>query len=232
MDSELQYILAPSILAADFANLGKQIKICEKQGAQYLHIDVMDGRFVPSISFGMPVIESIRPVSQMFFDVHLMIEEPERYLSQFAEIGADGITFHVEATEDPQAVIDEIHKLGKKAGISLKPATRLEDIYPYLDSVDLVLVMSVEPGFGGQVFMKSAYDRIRKLRQYLAEHNLEHVVLEVDGGIGKKNVKDVVRAGANAIVAGSAVFKKRSIKANIRRFKRAFLALVKETQVQ
>lgn len=230
MNSELQYILAPSILAADFANLGKEIKICEKQGAQYLHIDVMDGQFVPSISFGMPVIESIRPVSNMFFDVHLMIENPERYLERFAEIGADGITFHVEATKDPQAVIDEIHKLGKKAGISLKPATKLEEIYPYLDTIDLVLIMSVEPGFGGQVFMKSAYDKISELRKYLKEHNLEHIVLEVDGGIGKKNVKDVVRAGANAIVAGSAVFKKRSIKSNIRKFKKAFDVLANEAR--
>ena len=222
MEEALKYILAPSILAADFSILGKQIATTEKYGAQYLHIDVMDGRFVPSISFGLPVVSTIRPVSKQFFDVHLMIEEPERYIKQFAEAGADGITFHVEATENPRKVIDEIHKLGKKAGISLKPGTPLEEIYPYLKDVDLVLVMSVEPGFGGQTFMKDAYKRIETLRKYLDEHELKDVVLEVDGGIGKKNVKDVIKSGATAIVAGSAVFCKRSIRQNIRLFAKEF----------
>lgn len=228
METNLKYILAPSILAADFNILGKQIKATEKYGAQYLHFDVMDGMFVPSISFGLPVLSSIRSVSNQFYDVHLMIEKPERYIAQFAEAGADGITFHIEATKDPQKVIDEIHKHGKKAGISLKPATPVEDIFPYLKSVDLVLVMSVEPGFGGQTFMKPAYDRIRKIRNYLNKNGLQNVVLEVDGGIGKKNVKDVIYAGANAVVAGSAVFKKRSIKANITKFRRAFDAVAKD----
>lgn len=228
MDNSLKYILAPSILAADFTILGKQIKQTERYGAQYLHFDVMDGLFVPSISFGLPVLASIRTVSNQFYDVHLMIEKPERYISEFAKAGADGITFHVEATDNPQAVIDEIHKHGKKAGISLKPATPVEDIIPYLKSVDLVLVMSVEPGFGGQEFMKPAYDRIRQIRNYLDENGLTNVVLEVDGGIGKRNVKDVVSSGATAIVAGSAVFRKRSIKSNINSFRKAFDAVAKK----
>ena len=161
---ELRYILAPSLLAADFKILGKQIKQTKKLGAQYIHIDVMDGKFVPSISFGMPVITSIRNVTDQFFDVHLMIEEPERYIEEFVKCGADGITFHVEATKDPQAVIDLIHKYGKKAGISLKPGTPVEVIFPYLETADLVLVMSVEPGFGGQTFLKESYERISKIR--------------------------------------------------------------------
>lgn len=228
MDESLKYILAPSLLAADFSILGKQILQTKKMGAQYIHIDVMDGKFVPSISFGMPVISSIRPITDQFFDVHLMIEEPERYIKEFAECGADGITFHLEATKNPNEVIDAIHGHGKRAGISIKPATPVEDVYPFLDKVDLILVMSVEPGFGGQVFMKSAYDKIRKIRTYLNDHGLDKVILEVDGGIGKKNVKDVVCAGATAIVAGSAVFKKRSIKSNIKKFKKSFDAVAAE----
>ncbi len=223
----LKYIMAPSLLAADFSKLGKQIIETKRCGAQYIHIDVMDGMFVPSISFGMPVIESIRPVTDQFFDVHLMIENPDRYIEEFARIGADGITFHVEASEDPQKTIDLIHKFGKKAGISLKPGTDLEAIYPYIKDVDLVLVMSVEPGFGGQKFIPSSYARIDALRKYIDEHKYK-AIIEVDGGIGKKNVKDVIKAGATAIVAGSAVFKKRSIKANMRKFRTAFASLEKK----
>lgn len=228
MSEELKYILAPSLLAADFTKLGKQIKQTKKLGAQYIHIDVMDGKFVPSISFGMPVITSIRSCTDQFFDVHLMIEEPERYIEEIAKCGADGITFHIEATKDPKMVIDLIHKCGKKAGISLKPGTAVEEIFPYLEIVDLVLVMSVEPGFGGQTFMKDAYGRITKIREYLDSHQFYQVILEVDGGIGKRNVKDVIYSGATAIVAGSAVFCKRSIRANIRKFRKAFDALALE----
>ena len=212
------YILAPSLLAADFTKLGEQIKETERCGAQFLHIDVMDGIFVPSISFGMPLIESIRPATKQFFDVHLMIVEPERYIQ---ECGADGITFHLEATKNPQKVIDRIHKAGAKAGISIKPGTPLEEVYPYLSKADMVLIMSVEPGFGGQSFLPEAYGRIRKIREYLDRHQLA-ARLEVDGGIGKKNVREVMAAGANVFVAGSAVFRKRSIEENIRRFHDAF----------
>ncbi len=215
------YILAPSLLAADFTKLGEQIKETERCGAQFLHIDVMDGIFVPSISFGMPLIESIRPVTKQFFDVHLMIVEPERYIQEFVDCGADGITFHLEATENPQKVIDRIHKAGAKAGISIKPGTPLEEVYPYLPKVEMVLIMSVEPGFGGQSFLPEAFDRIRKTREYLDRHQLA-AHLEVDGGIGKKNVREVMAAGADVFVAGSAVFRKRSIEENIRRFHDAF----------
>ena len=215
------YILAPSLLAADFTKLGEQIKETERCGAQFLHIDVMDGIFVPSISFGMPLIESIRPVTKQFFDVHLMIVEPERYIQEFVDCGADGITFHLEATKNPQNVIDQIHKAGAKAGISIKPGTPLEEVYPYLSKADMVLIMSVEPGFGGQSFLPEAFGRIRKTREYLDRHQLA-ARLEVDGGIGKKNVREVMAAGADVFVAGSAVFHKRSIEENIRRFHDAF----------
>ena len=215
------YILAPSLLAADFTKLGEQIKETERCGAQFLHIDVMDGIFVPSISFGMPLIESIRPATKQFFDVHLMIVEPERYIQEFVDCGADGITFHLEATKNPQKVIDRIHNAGAKAGISIKPGTPLDEVYPYLSKVEMVLIMSVEPGFGGQSFLPEAYGRIRKMREYLDRHQLA-ARLEVDGGIGKKNVREVMAAGANVFVAGSAVFRKRSIEENIRRFHDAF----------
>lgn len=215
------YILAPSLLAADFTKLGEQIKETERCGAQFLHIDVMDGIFVPSISFGMPLIESIRPITKQFFDVHLMIVEPERYIQEFVDCGADGITFHLEATKNPQKVIDRIHNAGAKAGISIKPGTPLEEVYPYLSKVEMVLIMSVEPGFGGQSFLPEAYGRIRKIREYLDRHQLA-ARLEVDGGIGKKNVREVMAAGANVFVAGSTVFRKRSIEENIRRFHDAF----------
>lgn len=215
------YILAPSLLAADFTKLGEQIKETERCGAQFLHIDVMDGIFVPSISFGMPLIESIRPATKQFFDVHLMIVEPERYIQEFVDCGADGITFHLEATKKPLKVIDRIHKAGAKAGISVKPGTPLEEVYPYLPKVEMVLIMSVEPGFGGQSFLPEAFGRIRKTREYLDRHQLA-AHLEVDGGIGKKNVREVMAAGADVFVAGSAVFRKRSIEENIRRFHDAF----------
>ena len=215
------YILAPSLLAADFTKLGEQIKETDRCGAQFLHIDVMDGIFVPSISFGMPLIASIRPVTKQFFDVHLMIVDPERYIQEFVDCGADGLTFHLEATENPQRVIDRIHKAGVKAGISIKPGTPLEELYPYLSKVEMVLIMSVEPGFGGQSFLPEAFGRIRKTRAYLDRHQLA-ARLEVDGGIGKKNVREVMAAGADVFVAGSAVFRKRSIEENIRRFHDAF----------
>ncbi len=199
-------ILSPSILAADFSVLGKQIKEVQEAGAQYLHVDVMDGSFVPSISFGMPVISSIRGTSDIIFDVHLMIASPERYIEEFAKCGADIITFHLEAVRDPGAVIDKIHALGKKAGISIKPATPIEAVLPYLDELDMLLVMTVEPGFGGQAYIPESTERIRQARKFMEERGLS-TDIQVDGGITADNVHVVLEAGANVIVAGSAIFR-------------------------
>ena len=199
-------ILSPSILAADFKNLGQQIVDVDNAGAQYIHIDVMDGSFVPSISFGMPLIKSIRSATDKVFDVHLMIVDPIRYIREFAEIGADMITFHLEAAPDVTAVIDEIHSLGKRAGLSIKPGTPVEELVPYLDKVDMILVMTVEPGFGGQPFIEASYDRIKAVRAMLTERGLD-TDIQVDGGITKENVRSVIAAGANVIVAGSTVYR-------------------------
>jgi ribulose-phosphate 3-epimerase len=199
-------ILSPSILAADFKNLGQQIVDVDNAGAQYIHIDVMDGSFVPSISFGMPLIKSIRSATDKVFDVHLMIVDPIRYIKEFAEIGADIITFHLEAAPDVNAVIDEIHSLGKRAGLSIKPGTPVKELVPYLDKVDMILVMTVEPGFGGQPFIEASYDRIKAVRAMLTERGLD-TDIQVDGGITKENVRSVIAAGANVIVAGSTVYR-------------------------
>lgn len=199
-------ILAPSILAADFWRLGEQIQEVEKAGAQYLHIDVMDGVFVPSISFGMPVLQTIRKHTGLFFDVHLMIEKPERYLQEFADCGADLINFHLEAAEDVRGTIAKIRSLGKKAGVTIKPATPVDAVAPYLELVDMVLVMTVEPGFGGQKLMPGCLDKVKELRGMAAERGLD-IDIEVDGGITVDNVELALQAGANVIVAGSAVFK-------------------------
>lgn len=207
-------ILAPSILAADFWRLGEQIREVEKAGAQYLHIDVMDGVFVPSISFGMPVIQTIRKQTGLFFDVHLMIEKPERYLREFADCGADLINFHLEAAEDVRETIAGIRSLGKKAGITIKPATPVKAVAPYLELADMVLVMTVEPGFGGQKLMPECIEKVRELRSLALERGL-NIDIEVDGGITADNVELALGAGANVIVAGSAVFRG-NIEENIR----------------
>ena len=203
----MEIIISPSILAADFNILGQQIKEVERSGAKYLHIDVMDGMFVPSISFGMPVIKSIRKNTDLFFDVHLMIEEPLRYVEEFAECGADMITFHLEAAEGHvEETIDRIHALGCKAGLSIKPATPVSAVEPYVEKLDMILVMTVEPGFGGQKYIESSTEKIRQMRQIVTAHGLE-TDIQVDGGITVDNVSVVKEAGANVIVAGRAVFK-------------------------
>lgn len=208
--------LSPSILAADFWRLGEQIKEAEDAGITYLHVDVMDGLFVPSISFGMPVLESIRRKTDLFLDVHLMIEKPERYVEEFAAIGADLINFHIEAAEHVRTVIDRIRSTGKRVGITLKPATPAEAVRPYLALVDMVLVMTVEPGFGGQKLIPECLEKVKAIRAMADEMGLA-TDIEVDGGIHTGNVKEALDAGANVIVAGSAVFKN-DISVNIERF--------------
>ena len=197
----MEYILSPSILAADFGELAKQIRLTEENGAKYLHLDVMDGAFVPSISFGMPVIKSLRKISGQIFDVHLMIENPDRYLEDFKSAGADIITVHAEASKHLHRTVTKIKELGLRAGVSINPATPLSAIELVLSEVDMVLIMSVNPGFGGQKFIPFTLDKVRKLREMSPDMNIE-----VDGGVNKDNAAELVRAGANILVAGTAVF--------------------------
>lgn len=197
--------LAPSILTADFSKLGEELDIIEKAGAHYLHVDVMDGSFVPNISIGIPVIKSIRKASGLIFDVHLMIERPERHIKQFAESGADIINFHIEAVDNPERLIREIKSLGKKAAMTLKPGTAITDVYKYIDELSMVLIMSVEPGFGGQEFIAESLKKAEALRNYIEKNSLD-VDIEMDGGIKLDNVRDVLNAGVNVVVTGSAIF--------------------------
>ena len=198
-------ILAPSILAADCTILGDQIAQVKNGGAEYLHIDVMDGVFVPSLSFGMCVVESLRKIRDIVFDVHLMVEEPIRYIEEFAKSGADIITVHLEACNDVKATLLKIRECGCKVGLSIKPDTSVEEVMPWLGLIDMVLIMSVEPGFGGQKYIDSSTARIRRVHEMITEAGVS-VDVEVDGGINLSNVEMVTEAGANVIVAGSAVF--------------------------
>ena len=202
-----EFKLSPSILSADFSNLQLALDQCRDGGAPWVHVDVMDNQFVPNLTIGPPVVKSLRFKTEKVLDVHMMVVEPEKLVEPFAKAGADIITFHIEATSDPQGVIDLIRSTGKEVGISLKPSTPISTIEPYFDQIDLILVMSVDPGFGGQGYIEGSTERIKEIKQKLIEQCLQdRVLIEVDGGIKLHNAKEVVDAGADVLVAGSAIF--------------------------
>lgn len=202
----MEYILAPSILSADFKNLGSEMKKTEEEGAQYLHFDVMDGMFVPNISFGIPVLASIQGATGQVMDVHLMIREPIRYVEDFRKAGADIITIHLEACQDVHATLRAVREAGLRAGLSICPETDVEKLAPYLREIDMALIMSVHPGFGGQSFLPGTLEKIRRTREMAQEQGLD-LDIQVDGGISMSNIRQVLDAGANVIVVGSGVFK-------------------------
>ena len=211
--------IAPSILSADFSDLRSALNLCDAGKADYIHIDVMDNHFVPNLTIGPAVVKSIRFVSKTYFDVHLMVTNPRGLLNSFAKAGANGITFHIEAVDNPGSLIDQIKSLKLEVGISLKPATSLEKITPFLDQIDRVLIMSVEPGFGGQNFIESSLEKINLLHQMLLKYKLDRVEIEVDGGIKLENALDVINAGADALVVGSGIFKNDDPLNQINKFK-------------
>ena len=201
----INYVLAPSILAADFKVLGQEMKKTEENGAAYIHFDVMDGMFVPSISFGMPVLASIHDATEQFMDAHLMVQEPIRYVEAFQKAGADYVTVHLEACEDVKTTLDKIHACGMKAGLAVNPETDVKELVPYLEDVEMILIMSVHPGFGGQSYIPAMTEKIRTLRHILEEKGLQ-TDIEIDGGVDTKNLRMVIEAGANVLVSGSKIF--------------------------
>ena len=211
----MRRMIAPSVLAADFGHLERDVQMVDRSEAAWVHVDVMDGCFVPNISFGFPVLRAVRRATQKPLDVHLMIIEPERYIARYAHDGADWVTFHLEATDDALHCVHLIRESGAKVGVSIKPKTPVESLRPILSEVDMVLVMSVEPGFGGQKFIPESLDRIRELRTMAEKLNPE-LLIEVDGGISSENAHLLYEAGANVLVAGSSVFKAEDPEAEIR----------------
>lgn len=201
----MKRVVAPSILSADFGNLNRDTLMLNRSAAQWVHVDVMDGVFVPNISFGFPVLKAVKAVSTKTIDTHLMIVDPIRYVERFVKAGSDYVTFHYEAAEDIAATIEAIHAAGAKAGISIKPKTDVSVLEPWIESVDMVLIMSVEPGFGGQSFIPASLDKVRELRRMIEAHNTE-CIIEIDGGISATNAAQVYDAGVDVVVAGSAVF--------------------------
>lgn len=216
----MAYKLSASILAADASEMGQELLRVQEAGTDYIHIDVMDGVFVPNISFGIPMVEGLRKCVDLFFDVHLMITDPMKYIGRFAKAGADGITVHAEACRDLPAVLDEICRCGKKAAVAISPGTDVDAVLPVLDKVSMVLVMTVYPGYGGQKIITETFDKIRKLRRYISEHALS-VDIEVDGGVNLDNIEEIMDAGANVFVAGTKVFQG-DVHANVQNFKLAF----------
>ena len=214
------YVLSPSILAADFKVLGQEMKKTEENGAAYIHFDVMDGMFVPSISFGMPVLASIHDATEQFMDAHLMVQEPIRYVEAFQKAGADYVTVHLEACEDVKTTLDKIHACGMKAGLAVNPETDVKELVPYLEDVEMILIMSVHPGFGGQSYIDECTEKIEIVNAIVHEYNLK-TLIEVDGGIKVDNVCIPLDAGANVIVAGSAVFGG-NVEENVKNFKEQF----------
>lgn len=213
----MTYKLSPSILAADITCLGQEVKTAQSAGADYIHIDVMDGVFVPNLSFGTTIVRGLRKCTDLFFDVHLMIVNPIKHVERFAGIGADGITVHAEACDDLEATIDEIRRCGAKAAVALSPDTDIDVVLPFLDKLSMVLVMTVYPGYGGQKIVTRTFSKIAKLRSIIDERNLS-VDIEVDGGVNLQNVEEIKKAGANVFVAGTKIFKGNVLE-NIKKFK-------------
>lgn len=215
----MQHLLAPSILSADFANLERDIRLLDQSQADWVHVDVMDGRFVPNISFGFPVLKAIKPITNKPMDVHLMIVEPEKYIDQFADAGADIISVHIEATNHLHRAMQMIKNKGILSGVAVNPHTRVDQLFDILEEIDLVCLMSVNPGFGGQKFIYSTLQKVRTLREEIDRRNLS-TKIEIDGGVGLQNAEELLKAGADVLVAGSAVFKTADPIRTIEQFKR------------